>query len=222
MTLDLIADLHAGVLDETDAAVVRRRVADDPDAQRAFAALDRVQATLADFGEHPPDDSHIVTGWGSGGVHAARPRRSWSRLRLFGVVAGLGAIVVAAAVGTLALVRLPPSAPLDTGPSARHITVAAPDPTMPLSDDEIVALLGNTPDFGPLADQQRRVSCLAGLGYPADTDVLGATALDVRGNPAVLLVVAGESPDEVVALLVPASCSAINTGLIADTEVTVP
>jgi hypothetical protein len=97
-----------------------------------------------------------------------------------------------------------------------HITVSRPPLTIPLSDQQLLALLDRQPDFGPLTDPQRRASCLAGLGYPADARVLGARPIEIAGHPAVLLLLPGDAPDAVKALAVAPACSAVDTGLSAD------
>lgn len=51
ITPELLADLQAGLLDDATAALVRRRVRDDPDAARMLAALDRVRREIAELGE---------------------------------------------------------------------------------------------------------------------------------------------------------------------------
>ena len=94
--------------------------------------------------------------------------------------------------------------------------------TIPLSDQQILALLDNEPDFGPLADPQRRTSCLAGLGYPSDARVLGARPVEIAGRPAILVVVPADTPGAVTALAVAPTCSAVDTGLLADRIVNRP
>ncbi|MGC1155965.1 MAG: hypothetical protein WA925_28795, partial [Mycobacterium sp.] len=71
-------------------------------------------------------------------------------------------------------------------------------------------------DFGPLADPQRRASCLTGLGYPADARVLGARPVEIAGRPAVLLLLPGDAAGALTALAVAPTCSAVETGLSAD------
>ncbi|HEY0638139.1 MAG TPA: hypothetical protein VGD67_10870, partial [Pseudonocardiaceae bacterium] len=51
LSLELLADLHAGVLDDRFAEEVRAQVAADPQAQATLAALD---ATTAQLGDLPP------------------------------------------------------------------------------------------------------------------------------------------------------------------------
>src|SRR4051812_48996977 len=50
-SVDLLADLHAGVLDAETEAVLRPRVEADPEARAVLEALD---ATLADLSSLPP------------------------------------------------------------------------------------------------------------------------------------------------------------------------
>jgi hypothetical protein len=94
--------------------------------------------------------------------------------------------------------------------------------TIPLSDQQILDLLGAKPDFGPFADPQRRTSCLAGLGYPADARVLGAKPVQIVGRPAIVLVLPGDTPGTVTALAVSPTCSSADTGLVADRIVNRP
>jgi len=53
LSLELLADLHAGVLDEQLTAVLRRRVAGDEQARTVLAALDATVADLADLADLP-------------------------------------------------------------------------------------------------------------------------------------------------------------------------
>ena len=149
--------------------------------------------------------------------HAVRPgARS---LRMAAAAAGGLAAVAAAAVGTAALVRSPAPGS-DAVTPARKITVTTP--TMPLSGSELVGLLDRSPDLGPLGDPARRASCLAGLGYPASTPVLGSRQVRMAGRDAVILVLAADAPRELTAVAVPGTCSAADTGLLADTTVRRP
>ncbi|HEX9833651.1 MAG TPA: hypothetical protein VGA66_11305, partial [Mycobacterium sp.] len=141
------------------------------------------------------------------------------RPQLVGLVIGLGAALAGAIVGASMLGRdAAPSYPV--GPTAEQITVARPAATIPLPDPQIIGLLSQTPDYGPLTDPQRRNSCLAGLGYASGTPVLGARPLDMHGRPAVLMLLPGESPEAVVAVVVEPNCSGAHTGLLAKAVVT--
>jgi hypothetical protein len=94
--------------------------------------------------------------------------------------------------------------------------------TIPLSDQQILALLDEKPDFGPLADPQHRTSCLAGLGYPANARILAARPVQIAGRPAVLLVLPADTPGSITALAVAPTCSSVDTGLLADRHVDRP
>lgn len=128
---------------------------------------------------------------------------------------GAAAVLAAVGIGTAALLR-PSGGTVSSRTSASTITVT---PKVPLSGRELAALVGRSPQFGPLSDPKRRAACLSGLGYPGSLQVLGAQPLQIGGRPAVLLVLPGDRPDELVALAVSPNCSAADTGLIADTTV---
>ncbi len=151
----------------------------------------------------------------SGAAHTVRRGRLPRSARITVAAAGLVAAAVAVWLGTTALITAP--APTPSRPTTvEHITVSRPPMTIPLSDQQILALLDRAPDFGPLADPQRRASCLAGLGYPADARVLGARQVEITGRAAVLLLLPGDTPGAVTALAVAPTCSSADTGLLAD------
>jgi hypothetical protein len=190
-------------------------------------ALDRVRRDLADLGsdaasapEVPPAvTARVVAALRAQPAHSMR-RPPLRRLQIVGLVIGLVAVVAAVVVGGLMLVRDPaPTRPWS--PTAKSITVSPPPRDVPLSDAEVVGLLSRTPDYGPLTDPQRRASCLDGLGYPA-AKVLGARPVDMLGRPAVLLVLPGDIPKTVVALVVEPNCRSAHTGLLANRVVIRP
>jgi hypothetical protein len=136
-------------------------------------------------------------------------------------VAGVGAVLAAVGVGTAALINAPDPTP-STPATAQHITVSTPPAVIPLSRAEILGLLNQAPDFGPLDDPSRRASCLSGLGYPASTQVLGARPVDVNARPGVVLVLPGDTPGNLAVFAVALNCSAADTGLLANTQVPRP
>ena len=231
LTVEALADLQAGLLDDDTAARLRKEVRADPDARQTMEALNRVRrdiAALGADGPSAPDVAPEVVDGIAARLRAERPERSRLRAahsirpgrlprsaRVAVGVTGLVAAAVAAWLGTTALITAP--APTPSRPTtAEHITVSRPPMTIPLSDQQILALLNDKPDFGPLADPHRRTSCLAGLGYPADVRVLGARPVEIAGRPAVLLVLPADTPNTVSALAVAPTCSSVNTGLLAD------
>jgi anti-sigma factor RsiW len=233
ITAELLADLQAGLLDDDTAAALRRRVRTDPVAADVLAALDRVRRELAELGideAAAPAIPAEVTARVGAALQAAPPHRPGQpahsvrhtpRWQLIALVAGVGATVLGVFVGALTLVREPASA-RSAGPTAKSITVSRPATELPLSDPQVVSLLSQSPDYGPLADPQQRASCLNGLGYSAAATVLGARPLDTRGQPAVLLLLPADTPRMVLAVVVEPDCSSGHTGLLANTLVTRP
>jgi hypothetical protein len=234
LTAEVLADLQAGLLDDDAAARVRRRVRADPEAQRILWALNQVRRDVAALGADPdaaPDAPREVTarisaalrsadtlpgGSRGSGSHFARPHIRPAKI--CAGIAGMCAVVAAIAVGTAALIDAPAPTP-STPATAEHITVSTPPMVIPLSQAQILGLLNRSPDYGPLNDPARRASCLTGLGYPASTQVLGAQQIDINARPGVLLVLRGDTPDNLVVLAVAPNCSAADTGLLASTQV---
>jgi hypothetical protein len=242
LTAEVLADLQAGLLDDDAAARVRRRVRADPEAQRILRALNQVRRDVAALGADPdaaPDAPQEVIarisaalrsadappgGSRGSGSHLARPHIRPAKV--FAGIAGVCAVVAAIAVGTAALINAPAPTP-STPATAEHITVSTPPPVIPLSQAQILALLDDSPDYGPgagplsspLNDPPRRASCLTGLGFPASTRVLGAKPVEINARPGVLLVLPGDTPNELAVFAVALNCSAADTGLLANTQI---
>lgn len=241
LTVELLADLQAGTLDDEAAARVRRQVRADPQAAGVFAALNRVRREVAAVGADPaaaPDPPPQVaaritaalrsaeppTGGAAGpAAHSARPHPRPARV--IAAIAGLCAVLAAIGFGTVALLNAPDPAP-STPDDIQHITVSTPPMEVPLSPDEILGLLDRAPDFGPagstLGGPARRASCLTGLGYPAATQVLGARPVEINARPGIVLVLAGDGPHVLSVYAVSPNCSAADTGLLANTQVPRP
>lgn len=227
LTVELLADLQAGLLDDDSAARLRKRVRDDPEAEKVLRALNQVRCDVATLGADPasaPEVPPEVTARISAALSSAdQTAAHWARphlgpARVVAGVAGVCAVLAAVGVGTVALISAPEPAP-STPATAQHITVSTPPMTIPLSQAEILGLLNRGPDYGPLGDPARRASCLSGLGYPASTQVLGARPVDINARPGVLLVLPGDTPDNLAVFAVALNCSAADTGLLANTQV---
>jgi hypothetical protein len=244
LTVDLLADLQAGLLDDEAAARVRRQVRANPEAEGILRALNQVRRDVAAVGADPasaPEPPPEVTagisealrsadppnGSVGGAAHSARPHVRPARVAAG--VAGLAAVLAAIGLGTAALLDAPAPTP-STEVTAEHITVSTPPMVIPLSQSEILGLLDRSPDFGPvggphassLNDPQRRASCLSGLGYPASTRVLGARPLEINARSGVVLVLPADTPDSLAVFAVALNCSAADTGLLANTQIPRP
>jgi hypothetical protein len=229
ITTELLADLQAGLLDDATAAALRQRIRTDPDAAAKLAALDQVRRDLAQLGAgeaSAPEVPAAVTARIGAALRADRHAPAHSvrhtpRWHVLALVAGVAAAVVGMVVGGVMLVRNP--APTwSAGPTAKSITVSSPATDLPLSAPQLAGLLSQRPDYGPLADPRRRADCLSGLGYSAETAVLGARPVDMRGRPGVLMLLPADTPGMVHALVVEPDCNAAHTGLLANTLVTRP
>ena len=122
------------------------------------AVVERVRRDLAELGsdsasapEVPPDvTARVIAAIRAEPAHTVR-RQPLRRLQVFGLVVGLGAVTAGVIVGALMLGRDPaPTYP--AGPTAEQITVARPATDIPLPDPQIIELLAQTPDYGPLTD----------------------------------------------------------------------
>lgn len=237
LTVELLADLQAGILDDEAAARVRSQVRADPHAADVLRALNRVRRDVAAAGADPgapPDPPPQVTSRISAALrsaepvstdatrpadHAARPHLRPGRT--IAAAAGVCAVLAAIGFGTVALLHAPEPAP-DTPGDVAHITVSTPPMEIPLSQNEILGLLDHGPDYGTLNDPARRASCLTGLGYPASTQVLGARPVEINARPGIVLVIPGDSPHLLAVFAVSPNCSAADTGLLANTQVPRP
>jgi hypothetical protein len=229
LTVGRLADLQAGLLDDEAAARVRRQVRTDPEADAILRALNRVRRDVAAVAADPasaPDApreiiARITEDLASAGprgpaAHSVRPHLRPGRV--VAGVAGLCATLAAIGIGTAALINAPAPIP-STSITAEQITVSTPPMVVPLSQAEIRGLLDRSPDYGPLSDPSRRASCLSGLGYPGATQVLGARPIEINARPGVLLVLPGDTPNNLAVFAVALNCSAADTGLLANTQI---
>jgi hypothetical protein len=215
-------------------------VNDDTEQARRMDALDRVRRDLADLGTDPasaPDAPAEVTARVAAALRAEPPphrivgsttmtaahaaRASGTRFRVAAAAVGVGAALIAAGVGTVMLRHTPDRTPT-ADPTAERITVSKPMGGLPMTDPEILELLRQPPDLGPLADPQRRASCLSGLGYPTSAAVLGARPLAVGARSGVLVLLPGDAPRAVNAVVVAPNCNSADTGLLAERVVIRP
>lgn len=202
LTLELLADLHAGVFDDHVATRLRRRAAADPRAGEILAALD---ATVADLGavsqRRPPAIPDEVAARLDAAVAAQLERAGsaaagslWARRNRRARWAGVAILATAAAAtGVVAAAGLQletagiPRADEALG-SATGVRSAEP---LTLTRSSLGGALDRaltTPDYGPLAPPEQLRNCLAANGVPGGGRPLGALTVTLDGHPGVLLV----------------------------------
>jgi len=175
-------------------------------------------------GRDAPPTHTVVPASSDTPTHAVRIGRSQpfspSQFRGKRLAAAIGLVAALAAIGVGTEALVTSGNEVSSNPtSANLITVG---PRVPLSPQQLSALVGKVPNFGALTDAKKRASCLKGLGYPASMQVLGAEPIQINGSAAIVLVMPGDRPTELIALAVSPNCRTASTGLIADTTVTRP
>jgi len=215
LPLDLLADLHAGVLDEQLAAGLRAQVRTDPRAREVLAALD---ATLADLRALPapviPGD--VAARLDPTLAAAVRPEAPVadlaSRRRRTGW-GGIGLLVAAAAAAVVGVVALG-AGPLETAGSPR-----AERPALALSGSDVGDGLDDAlgaVDLGPLSQPAALRACLDANGIPPLGEPLGAREVTLDGRPGVLLVLPTGEIAQFRLLVVGPSCGPGTPSLLAD------
>jgi anti-sigma factor RsiW len=230
VSLELLADLQAGLLDDATAARLRRRIRDDPAVARQYAALEQIRRDVRDLADDATDSdlppeatARIGSALRDAGPRPARhtvvPGRSaghGARSTRPAVVAGAATGLIAVGIGAVVVLSGPGEpARISAGPTAASMTVQR-QAGMPWPDRQILGLRTRPPELGALAAPDRLRSCLTGLGYTPTTSVLGAATLTMHDRAQVLLLLPRADDGAVMALVVSPGCNATDAGLIAD------
>ncbi|NKQ53281.1 hypothetical protein HFP15_10340 [Amycolatopsis sp. K13G38] len=203
-SVDLLADLHAGVLTEAQAAELWPRVQADPEARAIIDALEATSADLANLGAAPappmPADvaARIDTALAEEARQAfpqvapvvsledARRKRNKRIGWATGVVAVAAAAIAAVAIAlpkTETTSGTPVAAPPSSGTAA--------EPPLALRSDQPQAAVGQLAagkkDYGSLGTPQALDSCLQAAGYPAGQSPVGVRPGTIDGQPAILV-----------------------------------
>ena len=218
LPLDLLADLHADVLDERIAAKLRLQARTDPRAREVLTALD---ATLADLRSlpAPPMPSDVAAQLDAAlaaQAHASRsaaPAVDLPSRRRWTVWGGVGLLVAAVTAAAVAIVALD-AGPLETTGSPR-----AEPPTLTLSGGELANGLDDALgalDFGPLSRPAVLRACLDANGVSPLGAPLGAREVTLNGRPGVLLVLPTGQIARFRLLVVGRDCGPGNPSLLAE------
>ncbi|MGI6876491.1 anti-sigma factor family protein [Amycolatopsis sp. 3B14] len=235
-SVDLLADLHAGVLDDDEAARLWPLVQADPEARAIIDALEATTADLADLSADVPpmpaefaarldaaiaEESRRAFPQQQPGVapvvslDAARRRRNKRIGWISGVVA-----VAAAAVAAVAI-----AIPGGTSPSSGGNVAAPPpgqsaqQPPLNLRSDQTASAVGQmqgTFDYGPLDGADALQRCLTAAGFADTAKPIGVRQGSIDGQPAVLtLLTTGQLAKFRLVAFTP-TCGSDNAGVLLD------
>jgi hypothetical protein len=221
--LDLLADLHAGLLDPSDADELRRRVESDPDGRATLAALDATQRALAALprprmpNEVAASIDAVIIGeaaaraaGGSAGAVPVAPSApivdlAAERARRRGLITGAGILAAAAIIAVFAVINLAggtTSGQPNADSAAATLSTTGSQPgrgTKPLAlsssnlGEALDDALGAS-EYGPLNSASKLVACLSANGVDPNAPApVGAKQVTLDGKPGVLLVLAAGS-----------------------------
>lgn len=204
---DMLADLHAGVLDDDLSARLWPLVRADPDSAAFLEQLDAVQSQLgglrrSDPPEHIPPDI-------AARIDAAlqnerrRPRRVWP------AVMGVAAAAVFAVTFAVVLLDSAPGGD-DTG----HDSVAMSPSDAMFEPAALRSIVGST-SLGPLAQADKLRECLTANGFDSGQPLLGSREIEFRERDAVLLLLGGPLPPQLTAVVVGTECGTNNPATLA-------
>lgn len=236
-SVDLLADLQAGVLDPQQAAELWPRVNADPEAREILAALDATQADLREFAmaPAPPMPAHFAAR-----LDAAIAAESQARAQAFAapppppqqappapVVSldearkrrnrrlGLGVGIFAAAAAAVGITF----AALPGGNGDTGSQVAAPGPLNFKSEDigpDQLQAARNQNDYGPYSDKSKLSACLQANGLSPAAEPIGAKAVTVDGKKGTLFVLASTPVGQFRLLAVGPNCGPGNPDKLAE------
>lgn len=246
-SVDLLADLHAGVLDDAEAARLWPAAKADPQAQAILTALDSTRTELSALGQAPPSepipdtvaarlDAAIAAEVAARpaaeaatpphgtpaqsnvvDLAAARRRRNKRIGWATGLVAAAAAIV---AVGTV----LVPNLNQQQGTPQAEAPQPAPGNSRPLAltgdnlKQSAPQALG-VHDAGPLSDTNKLAGCLAANKAGGPSSVAGIRQLTLDGRPGVLMLLTTGKVAQFRLLVVSPDCSAGHPAMLSDSTI---
>lgn len=229
-SVDLLAELHAGALDDAEAARLWPEVQADPEAMAVLSALDATRTDLSAFAEAPVEpmpaevaariDAALAQEAGRGQLApvvdlAAARRKRANRLMGWGVGLVATAAAVVAAVAVVSPGTSTPGTPLagegaeqPGGPAQKPLAVSGDKPESAVNDVRGVT------DYGGLKSRDGLDACLEAHDIPTDGDTAGIRPAKVDGKDAVLAVLTtGELATYRIVAVSP-DCSTDNPGKV--------
>ncbi|HEY2763188.1 MAG TPA: hypothetical protein VGJ13_04125 [Pseudonocardiaceae bacterium] len=230
LTLELLADLHAGLFDQEISAALHRRVSADSRAGTMLAALD---ATVADLGALPhqrtprmPEDvanrldaaldAEAQTSLPVPMAELAVRRRRRTGWASFGILtAAAAAVGVAALSGVQWEITGTPRAS-DAFGSAIGVQPSEPPVLTRNNLAEALDRALKAPDYGPLSPPQVLRNCLRANGVQSAVAPLGALEVTSRGTHGVLLALPADRNTRIRLLVVGHDCGPGNPATLAE------
>ena len=242
LSVDELADLHAGVLDDRTAARLWPRVLDDPQAQAVLAALDATSADLGALGSESAApmpagvagriDAALSHEAGRGqegaapvvGIDTARRKRNRLLAWGTGIVTTVAAAVTAVAVISPGgqVEQLPKMAQPVPSAGAGTGTEPAQGHALALHSGNLSKAVGpavGVRRLGPLQSEARLAACLAANGIDPDVTPAGVRPATIDGRRAVIVLYPTGEFAQYRLVALPADCGSNNVGLLADTVI---
>lgn len=212
----LLADLHAGAVDEATATHIRAHL--DDDDQAVLAALDRTVADLAAWPVPPTAapaevlarSRATLADLSAGNIAAITPGARRTRRTRGRIIAAASIAAVAAGGITVAALTTGPD-PADD-PAQHHNLALSPAERATL----LSALGSPTPAF---ADDAGLRGCTRAHGIADDVPLAGTAPVRLRGRDAVAILVTTGTAGRFTALVVGPDCGPGNPATIARTTI---
>ncbi|RZQ65010.1 hypothetical protein [Amycolatopsis suaedae] len=212
-SVDVLADLHAGVLDEQEAARLWPQVEADPEALAIIEALEATTADLAAWGNAAPepmpaDVAARIDAALAEEAEKARPAPAVApvvsidvaRKRRNRMIAwGSGVLATAAAAVAVVAVVLPGTGGENGSSDVAQPPAATSKPApgspgeapLALKQDDLdvgsVLSTQGTRDFGPLGTQERLDACLSQNGEDPRVKAVGVKGVTLDGKPGTMV-----------------------------------
>lgn len=244
-SVDLLADLHAGVLDDQTSARLWPRVNADPEARAVIEALDTVKVGLGQLGSAPVEPMPAQFAARLGAALEAEARRfatpppapippprapvvdlaAARRKRNRTLGWGVGILATAAAAVAVVVAVFPGSN--KTGGSAvagdkppAASTSNGAKPPLEVESGNLSAAIGgvtNEKDYGPLRDQEHLDECIRANGIdPSKVQTIGVRQVMLDGKPGILALLTTGEIGQFRVLVVEPTCGPGNPGKMAD------